>query len=111
MQIASLPKIALVSILASFAFQANACIYWDPHRAIDDPSVRTTPSAKGAQNSSTNSTNGHNVGVYYYNPTTGQSTLTESYYDPNPAAWAYNAGYVVQSDQSFAGIAGRSDGS
>jgi len=46
MQIASLPKIALVSILASFAFQANACIYWDPHRAIDDPSVRTTPSAK-----------------------------------------------------------------
>lgn len=107
MQIA-FPKLALVSILASLAFQANACIYWDPHRAIDDPSVRTASSAKGAQNSSTN---GHNVGVYYYNPATGQSTLTESYYDPNPAAWAYNAGYVVQSDQSFAGIAGRSDGS
>jgi len=103
MQIASLPKIALVSILASFAFQANACIYWDPHRAIDDPSVRTTSSAKGEQ---TSSTNGHNVGVYYYDQTTGQSTLTESYYDPNPAAWAYNAGYVVQSDQSFAGASG-----
>lgn len=70
--------------------------------------MRTTSSAKGAQ---TSSTNGHNVGVYYYDPTTGQSTLTESFYDPNPAAWAYNAGYVVQSDQSFAGIAGRPEGS
>lgn len=102
-QIASLPKFALASILASFAFQANACVYWDPHGGIDDQTVRTTSSAKGEQ---INSTNGHNVGVYYYNPTTGQSTLTESYYDPNPAAWAYNAGYVVQSDQSFAGTAG-----
>ena len=103
MQIFPPPKFALASIFASFAFQANACVYWQPHGATDDSSVRTTSSTKGEQISSTND---HNVGVYYYNPTTGQSTLTESYYDPNPAAWAYNAGYVVQSDESFAGSAG-----
>lgn len=46
---------------------------------------------------------GHNVGIYYYNPSTGTSQLVQSYYDPSASSWAFNPGYVVQSDSSFAG--------
>lgn len=46
---------------------------------------------------------GHNVGIYYYNPSTGTSQLVQSYYDSSASSWAFNPGYVVQSDSSFAG--------
>lgn len=51
-----------------------------------------------------------NVGIYYYNPSTGSAHLVDSYYDPNASSWAYNAGYVEQSDSSFAGPGTQSTG-
>lgn len=96
------PKLALALCLAIPFSQADACVYWDPHRASDEGSVSLVADPN---NASTSSTSGHNVGVYYYDAITGQSTLTESYYDPSAATWAFNAGHVVQSDASFAGAA------
>lgn len=87
------------------AMAAQACI------GATDPQRSTPPTSRlnGTKvDDFTMSAQAHNVGVYYLDEVTGVVTLIESYYDPDAASWAFNAGYVLQSVDSFAGVQGRS---